>query len=316
MAIKQNKEMHKNICYSLIKRWKMEKTLRERFEISADFDEMEYRKENNGAENFKWKNSKNGQSIRIFLFEGKVYHYIHHIPKENNVSIAPCISLTDADKEAAEKFLEKMFPSDVEKLVLNIEKAKAFQFDDYKCLKIEYEQFFGERYVYSYGACMCLHVYQNKRVITECRGFIAHINCEYTPFKLGFDDYKKAFPIELSYEKILKRGTLPIYSVKVGYLNELDGAVVETRFEPIKTMTHGVQIEDNTFYETDMAKLAQMKLIDKNCAYNIILSKNKIRHVMVETKNEEFVPAITIADAEGFCERKIRIIATTGELIN
>lgn len=298
----------------------MEKILRKRFEIPSDFDEFKYYKEHNGAENFKWTNSADGQSIWIILFNGAIYLYVHYIPHKSDNSIVDRLeintALTDADKRFAEAFLEKMFSEDAEKLYINLEKSTAVQFDDYKYLKIEYEQFSGERYVFSYGARICMMVCQDNYIVTECRGGIAHISESDVPFILGKDDYKRAFPIELCYRKSFGKGTLPVYSVKVGFLSEVDKSVLETSFAPVKTRGHGVEFDDDTFYEDDEEKLAQMELIDKNYAYDIILSKKKIRHVMAETTSQEFIPAITIENPNGNREGTFDIIATTGELLN
>lgn len=209
-----------------------------------------------------------------------------------------------------------MFLDDAKKLQINFEKSTAVQFDNYKYLKIEYDQFSGERYVYSYGAKICMMVYQDKYIVTECIGGIANIFESNAPFILGEDDYKKAFPIELFYRKFLGKGTLPVYSVRVGFLSELDKCVLETSFAPIKPMSHGVEFDDDTFYEDDEEKLAQMEMIDKNYAYDIILAEKRIRHVIAETKNEGFIPAITIENPSGNREETIDIIATTGELLN
>ncbi len=298
----------------------MEKILRERFEIPSDFDEFKYYKEPDGTENFKWINRADSQSVRIILFDGTAYHYLHYIPHESESSfidrIELSVALNDEDKMFAEDFLKKMFFDDAKKLHINLEKSTATQFDNYKYLKIEYEQFSGERYVYSYGAKICMNIYKDKRIVTECIGWIAPDFETDAPFILGEDDYKKAFPIELYYKEIFKRGTLPVYSVKVGFLSEIDKCVLETYFAPIHTMVHGYEFDDDTFYEDDPEKLAQIEVIDKNYAYDIILSKKRIRHVMAKTTNEEFVPAITIENPNGIREETFDIIATTGELLN
>lgn len=298
----------------------MEKILRERFEIPSDFDKFKYYKEHDGTEIFKWINRADSQSIRIILFDGTVYHYLHYISHESESSFIDrlelSVALNDEDRMYAEDFLKKMFFDDAKKLHINLEKSTAAQFGNRKYLKLEYEQFSGERYVYSYGAKICMSVYQDKRIVTECIGGIAHVFETDAPFILGEDDYKKAFPIELCYNQYFKRGTLPVYSVKVGFLSEIDKCVLETSFEPVKMMVHGYEFDDDTYYEDDPEKLAQMEIIDKNYAYDIILSKKRIRHVMAETKNEGFVPAITIENPNGIREGKFDIIATTGELLN